>query len=161
MDEPASDDRADPARFRPGTLGCHEALHMARVLAAMVEAHLHDHPAVRANLRWRAMAERAVRALGDLHRAIGADHLGAPAGASQPALRGEGWMTGLPTRLSRVLERIRDEGRMTSLAAEEVRAMGRDFWARETDIGPAFLRRMDAALGGWDEDGAEGRRTGK
>jgi hypothetical protein len=39
----------EAARFAPGTLGCHEALHMASVLADMVDVQLAEHPAVRLN----------------------------------------------------------------------------------------------------------------
>ena len=63
------------ARFAPGTHGCHEALHMAAVLVGMVDRELAEHPAVKANPAWKALADRAGRALADLYQAIGAEHL--------------------------------------------------------------------------------------
>jgi hypothetical protein len=63
--------------FAPGTLGCHEALHTASVLLAMLEQHLMDHPAIAAQPAWYASASRAHRHLYELYQAIGADHLSA------------------------------------------------------------------------------------
>lgn len=67
---------AKVARFAPGSFGCHEALHMASVLAEMVEARLCEHPAVQMVPEWKALADRAAAALHDLYQAIGARHLG-------------------------------------------------------------------------------------
>lgn len=80
------------ARFAPGTYGCHEALHIAAVLAAMVDRELAEHPAVKANPAWKALADRASDALGDLYQAIGAEHPGAEAvsQARAPAARHAG-----------------------------------------------------------------------
>jgi hypothetical protein len=78
MDDDAAEsapDRDDPARYAPGTFGCHEALHMAYVFAAMVDRELAEHPAVTTNPEWKALAERAVEALNELYQAIGAGHL--------------------------------------------------------------------------------------
>ena len=65
----------DPEGFKPGGLGCHEALHMAAFLAGAVEDELAEHPAVKQNAEWSALAHRAVTALVDLYQAIGAKHL--------------------------------------------------------------------------------------
>ncbi len=64
------------ARFAPGSFGCHEALHMACVLAEMVDTHLCEHPAVQRVPEWKALADRAAEALHDLYQAIGTQHLG-------------------------------------------------------------------------------------
>jgi len=63
--------------FGPGTVGCHEALHLARMLMIVIDEHLADHPAVRSNPEWDALAATAVKALGDLYHAIGKVHLAA------------------------------------------------------------------------------------
>ena len=54
----------DAARFAPGTFGCHEALHMAHVLAETVEERLCEHPAVRLVPEWKALADCADRTKG-------------------------------------------------------------------------------------------------
>lgn len=61
----------DAARFAPGTFGCHEALHMAHMLAEMVEERLCEHPAVRLVPEWKALSDRAATVLHDLYQAIG------------------------------------------------------------------------------------------
>jgi hypothetical protein len=72
------EDAPDPALYAPGTHGCHEALHMAYVLAELVDRQLCTHPAVALRPEWRALAEKACDALNDLYQAIGRDHLGEP-----------------------------------------------------------------------------------
>jgi hypothetical protein len=64
-----------PKGFEPGTFGCHEALHLASTFMIMAEEHLAEHPAVRANPEWEALATAAVTALADLHHAIHKAHL--------------------------------------------------------------------------------------
>lgn len=54
----------------------HEALHVANMLADIVEDHLVYHPAIQANPGWRAMAEEASEKLADLYQAIGEEHFG-------------------------------------------------------------------------------------
>lgn len=61
--------------FKPGSYGCHEALHMASFFAQAVDTELFEHPAIRANKRWKKLAEKAVDALNDLYQSIGAKHL--------------------------------------------------------------------------------------
>ncbi len=63
-------ERQPPPGFEPGTFGCHEAVHFASTFMIMVEQHLAEHPAVRANLAWNALATTAVTALTDLYHAI-------------------------------------------------------------------------------------------
>ena len=60
--------------FEPGTFGCHEALHLASTFMIMIEEHLAEHPAVRANPEWDALAAAAVTALADLYHAIREAH---------------------------------------------------------------------------------------
>ncbi len=66
-----------PEGFEPGTFGCHEALHLASTFMIMVEQHLAEHPAVRANPEWDALATTAVKALSDLYHGIREAHLAA------------------------------------------------------------------------------------
>jgi hypothetical protein len=75
-----------PQGFEPGTFGCHEALHLASTFMNMVEEHLAEHPAVRANPEWEALATTAVRALADLYHAIREAHRA----AQQSSQTGEG-----------------------------------------------------------------------
>lgn len=62
-------------RYKPGSHGCHEALHMASVLADMVDTHLVEHPAVVAVPEWAEKARAALDALADLYQAIGSEHM--------------------------------------------------------------------------------------
>lgn len=62
-------------RFKPGTHGCHEALHMASVLLEMVDERLVQHPAIERNKKWRKMAVKACDQLFDLYCEIGKAHL--------------------------------------------------------------------------------------
>lgn len=72
-----ADDDIDPIKYGPGSFGCHEALHMASYLASAVDEQLHDHPAIAANPKWSALAQRAVEALAELYQVIGAEHFDA------------------------------------------------------------------------------------
>ncbi len=63
------------AKYGPGSLGCHEALHTARLLETMVERELLEHAAVLARPEWFALAQRAVEALAELYQDIGAAHI--------------------------------------------------------------------------------------
>jgi hypothetical protein len=65
-------DRPD---FSPGTMGCHEALHMASFLADAVDLQLCAHPSVLMNPEWRELADTAKKALADLYGKIGNAHL--------------------------------------------------------------------------------------
>jgi hypothetical protein len=62
-------------RYKPGTMGCHEALHMASFLTDTVYEQLVQHPAVKRNAEWLQFANDAVTALSDLYQAIGKEHL--------------------------------------------------------------------------------------
>ena len=64
------------ADFAPGTLGCHEAMHVASILSDDVERRLCQHPAVLASPEWFALAKQAELALWNLYQAIGEVHLG-------------------------------------------------------------------------------------
>lgn len=63
--------------FLPGSFGCHEAMHLASVFRDIIEAHLAEHPAVKAKPEWTALAETATTALFDLYQAIAAEHMDA------------------------------------------------------------------------------------
>jgi hypothetical protein len=67
----------DDALFRPGTYGCHEAMHMALFFADSVDAQLVEHPSIKMNHQWLSMAERAREVLLDLYQAVGGAHLSA------------------------------------------------------------------------------------
>lgn len=62
-------------RFGPGSFGCHEAMHLARVLAGLVERELCHHSAVLRDPRWYGCARRACDNLACLHYEIGREHL--------------------------------------------------------------------------------------
>lgn len=61
--------------FAPGSFGCHEALHMAGMLAALVDEQLVNHLAIKANSLWHAKALAAATLLEQLYQDIGAAHL--------------------------------------------------------------------------------------
>ena len=60
--------------FAPGSFGCHEALHMASVLAEMVDERLCQHPAIAARKEWVAKANLARSTLHELYQTIGQEH---------------------------------------------------------------------------------------
>jgi hypothetical protein len=62
------------AKFAPGTMGCHEALHMSNVLADTLDRQLLTHPAIILNPAWYARVGRACDELGTLYQEIGAAH---------------------------------------------------------------------------------------
>lgn len=66
----------DEASFAPGTMGCHEALHMVSFLAGAVDSELCEHGAIQRNPKWLALAESARDALAKLYQGIGTEHLG-------------------------------------------------------------------------------------
>ena len=68
--------------FYPGTFGCHEAMHMALVLAEMVGARLCDHPTIILSTRWSELAEKAEQALHALYQAMGEQHVNKEIGAA-------------------------------------------------------------------------------
>lgn len=75
----------DPSLFKPGSFGCHEAMHMALFLADAVDDQLVDHPSIKMNHRWLSMAERAREVLLDLYQAVGGAHLSAADEEENPA----------------------------------------------------------------------------
>jgi hypothetical protein len=62
-------------RYKPGTFGCHEALHTSALLMELVGSRLMEHGAIIQDERRYALADRAHRALFELYQAIGAIHL--------------------------------------------------------------------------------------
>lgn len=63
------------ANFAPGTMGCHEALHICSFLASAVDHELVQHPAIYSNHVWRRRAMKALDELATLYQEIGAAHL--------------------------------------------------------------------------------------
>lgn len=61
--------------YAPGTMGCHEALHMASFLSSAVDTELAQHPAILGNQEWSELASKAVKILGELYQKIGEKHL--------------------------------------------------------------------------------------
>jgi hypothetical protein len=64
------------ADFAPGTVGCHEAMHLASVFMDTVDRPLCDHPAVLSNPDWYRLADEAQTALFNLYQAMGAKTAG-------------------------------------------------------------------------------------
>lgn len=64
-------------RYKPGSYGCHEALHMAAFFTDAVATSLCEHKAIEQKKEWLELAEKAHQALFDLYQAIGAEHLDA------------------------------------------------------------------------------------
>jgi hypothetical protein len=62
-------------RYKPGTFGCHEALHTSALLIDLVGCRLMEHGAILQDRTWYALAGKAHQALFDLYQAIGAVHL--------------------------------------------------------------------------------------
>lgn len=70
------DDKVDiDERFGPGSFGCHEAMHVANMLAGLVEDQLCNHSAVLRDPRWFKLACQARDSLSRLYQEIGAVHL--------------------------------------------------------------------------------------
>jgi len=63
-------DGSPPPGFEPGTFGCHEALYLASTFRAIFEEHLAEHPAIRANPEWDALATTAAKAMSDLCHSV-------------------------------------------------------------------------------------------
>lgn len=63
------------ALYKPGTYGCHEALHMSQYLACAIDEELVSHPAIASNPEWQKIAINAADLLVDLYQKIGGAHL--------------------------------------------------------------------------------------
>lgn len=63
-------------KFRPGTLGCHEALYAASLLLDLIDNRLAESPAIALNSEWHSLAVTAQAAVCELYRSIRAAHLG-------------------------------------------------------------------------------------
>jgi len=61
--------------FKPGSHGCHEALHMAGIITGMIYDFLADHPSILQNDEWSKLAQDAVTAVDKLYQAIASEHL--------------------------------------------------------------------------------------
>ena len=62
-------------RFRPGTHGCHEAMHATALLMDLLDNRLSEHPAVVLVPEWHQLATTAHDALYNLYRSIADAHL--------------------------------------------------------------------------------------
>lgn len=62
-------------RFRPGTHGCHEAMHAASMLMDLLDNRLAEHPAVVLVPEWHKLAATAHDAIFNLYRSIADAHL--------------------------------------------------------------------------------------
>lgn len=63
------------ARYAPGTLGCHEAMHSTAIVLDLLDDRLLQHPAVASNPEWFRLASRASEALFNLYQSMGAAQL--------------------------------------------------------------------------------------
>jgi hypothetical protein len=61
--------------YAPGSLGCHEAMHMASVFSEMVSKNLCEHPAIKMNPFWQAKADAAFECLRALYEEIAKEHV--------------------------------------------------------------------------------------
>lgn len=66
---------AELTGLAPGSFGCHEALHVASVLAEMVDERLCQHPSVTMYPMWKHLADKARDDLFELYQEIGRLHL--------------------------------------------------------------------------------------
>lgn len=71
-----AEDNIDPdERFGPGSFGCHEVMHVADILARLVDGQLCNHSAILRDPRWFKLACEARDSLARLYQEIGAIHL--------------------------------------------------------------------------------------
>ncbi|WP_430440689.1 hypothetical protein [Shinella sp.] len=76
-------DISAPEKFRPGSYGCHEALHVASMLTEITSTQLLAHPTILLDSDFYRRANDIHAALFDLYQAIGEKHLAGP--AEEPA----------------------------------------------------------------------------
>ena len=62
-------------RFKPGSHGCHEAMHAAALLMELLDNRLAEHPAVVLTPEWHRLAANAHDAIFNLYRSISDAHL--------------------------------------------------------------------------------------
>ena len=60
--------------FGPGTMGCHELIHILSIAVGFVEDHVVNHGTMELHPTWKKKAERAVAILADLYSTIGQKH---------------------------------------------------------------------------------------
>jgi ClpX C4-type zinc finger len=84
-DLPGAKPKRPPFPNDPGSFGCHEALHLAKVFGEIIDRYLVAHPAIRWNPDWNTSATKIVQALRDLHQSISSQHFDA-----EPAVRERG-----------------------------------------------------------------------
>jgi hypothetical protein len=64
-----------PDDYAPGTMGCHEALHVTALIEHLIDVELVKHAAISMNPEWMALALTAQESLQRLYQLIGAKHL--------------------------------------------------------------------------------------
>lgn len=64
-----------PDNYVPGSMGCHELLHMVNFFAHSLDTEICEHPAVKNDEDWEIAANDARRSLERLYQLIGAKHL--------------------------------------------------------------------------------------
>ena len=74
---------SDRGKFKPGSYGCHEALHVASMLTEITSTQLLAHPTILLDRDFYHRAHSIHAALFDLYQAIGEKHLADP--AEEPA----------------------------------------------------------------------------
>jgi hypothetical protein len=65
----------DFVHFKPGSFGCHEALHMASVIAEMIDDYLINHPTIAHNKEWLKEALDAHKKIYRLCQNIAEEHM--------------------------------------------------------------------------------------
>ncbi|ENN87489.1 hypothetical protein RHSP_28830 [Rhizobium freirei PRF 81] len=65
----------DLSQYKPGTFGCHEAMHTTSIMLDMTDDHLLQHPAILADPDFYRLAGEVHEALFALYQAIGEKHL--------------------------------------------------------------------------------------
>lgn len=77
--------RSLTARYGPGSLGCHEAMHVTQVVVDLIERELLSHSAVLLDSFWYSKVREAQALLRSAYSQVAQDHLAAPFPADEPA----------------------------------------------------------------------------
>jgi hypothetical protein len=72
------DKRSLEVRFGPGSFGCHEGVHVTKLVVDLIQEQLVDHSAVLLNPHWFYCVREAQQLLYSAYNAIGGEHLDAP-----------------------------------------------------------------------------------
>jgi hypothetical protein len=63
------------SRYKPGSFGCHEALHTTWMLMDMTERYLANHRTIEDNEEWSSAVSGVLDSFWNLYQLIGAEHL--------------------------------------------------------------------------------------